>query len=80
MTSRIFPRRRPQHLDGKAAITDAAMPLVVRVFKTAADPFVGRLTYVKVLSGRPAPTPTRTTQHNVAERLGASTCGAAKSK
>jgi elongation factor G len=26
-------------------------PLVVRVFKTAADPFVGRLTYLRVLSG-----------------------------
>ncbi len=30
---------------------DPAGPLVVRVFKTAADPFVGRLTYVRVLSG-----------------------------
>ncbi|MDQ6793390.1 MAG: elongation factor G [Chloroflexota bacterium] len=26
-------------------------PLLVRVFKTAADPFVGRLTYMRVLSG-----------------------------
>ena len=26
-------------------------PLLVRVFKTAADPFVGKLTYVRVLSG-----------------------------
>src|SRR3954447_2191427 len=26
-------------------------PLVVRVFKTSADPFVGRLTYLRVLSG-----------------------------
>jgi elongation factor G len=31
---------------------DADGPLLVRVFKTAADPFVGRLTYVRVLSGR----------------------------
>ncbi len=30
---------------------DPAGPLVVRVFKTSADPFVGRLTYVRVLSG-----------------------------
>jgi elongation factor G len=29
----------------------AAGPLLVRVFKTAADPFVGRLTYLRVLSG-----------------------------
>jgi elongation factor G len=28
-----------------------AGPLLVRVFKTAADPFVGRLTYLRVLSG-----------------------------
>jgi elongation factor G len=30
---------------------DPAGPLVVRVFKTSADPFVGRLTYLRVLSG-----------------------------
>ena len=30
---------------------DAAGPVVVRVFKTTADPFVGRLTYIRVLSG-----------------------------
>ena len=30
---------------------DAAGPLIVRVFKTAADPFVGRLTFLRVLSG-----------------------------
>ena len=31
--------------------TDAAGPLVARVFKTTADPFVGRLTYIRILSG-----------------------------
>ncbi|HSL97320.1 MAG TPA: elongation factor G [Candidatus Deferrimicrobiaceae bacterium] len=30
---------------------DPSGPLLARVFKTAADPFVGRLTYVRVLSG-----------------------------
>jgi elongation factor G len=30
---------------------DPAGPLVVRVWKTAADPFVGRLTYLRVVSG-----------------------------
>jgi elongation factor G len=30
---------------------DETGPLVVRVFKTTADPFVGRLTYLRVLSG-----------------------------
>ncbi len=41
--------------DAKGAETrldvDPAGPLVVRVFKTSADPFVGRLTYMRVLSG-----------------------------
>ncbi|MDD2993804.1 MAG: elongation factor G [Pygmaiobacter sp.] len=32
-------------------ICDAAGPLAVYVFKTVADPFVGKLSYVKVLSG-----------------------------
>ncbi len=32
-------------------VADAAGPLVARVFKTTADPFVGRLTYLRVLSG-----------------------------
>ncbi len=38
---------------GKAVEVAAAAdgPLLVRVFKTAADPFVGRLTYLRVLSG-----------------------------
>jgi len=48
--------------EGPYAVTDKAGnsvevpatadgPLLVRVFKTAADPFVGRLTYLRVLSG-----------------------------
>jgi elongation factor G len=32
-------------------LPDATGPLVARVFKTTADPFVGRLTYLRVLSG-----------------------------
>ncbi|MEW6225466.1 MAG: elongation factor G [Chloroflexota bacterium] len=38
---------------GKEVKVEAAAsgPLLVRVFKTAADPFVGRLTYLRVLSG-----------------------------
>jgi len=32
-------------------VPDTAGPLVARVFKTTADPFVGRLTYIRVLSG-----------------------------
>jgi elongation factor G len=37
---------------GPVTITpDPNGPLVARVFKTAADPFVGRLTYLRILSG-----------------------------
>jgi elongation factor G len=38
---------------GKTVSTQVAAdgPLLVRAFKTAADPFVGRLTYLRVLSG-----------------------------
>ncbi len=32
-------------------VPDVTGPLVARVFKTTADPFVGRLTYLRVLSG-----------------------------
>jgi elongation factor G len=32
-------------------LPDPNGPLLVRVFKTAADPFVGRLTYLRILSG-----------------------------
>ena len=34
-----------------AVAADESGPLLVRVFKTTADPFVGRLTYLRVLSG-----------------------------
>jgi elongation factor G len=37
--------------DSVAIPADENGPLVVRVFKTTADPFVGRLTYLRVLSG-----------------------------
>ncbi|HEY3523345.1 MAG TPA: elongation factor G [Candidatus Limnocylindrales bacterium] len=37
---------------GEASLdVDPSGPLVARVFKTSADPFVGRLTYLRVLSG-----------------------------
>jgi elongation factor G len=37
---------------GEASLdVDPGGPLVARVFKTSADPFVGRLTYLRVLSG-----------------------------
>jgi len=37
--------------DGERPKADPDGPLVVRVFKTSADPYVGKLTYLRVLSG-----------------------------
>ncbi len=37
--------------DGKEIGPDPAAPLVAQVFKTTADPFVGRLTYLRIVSG-----------------------------
>src|SRR5690349_12921803 len=41
----------PKGGDAVAITPDPNGPLVARVFKTAADPFVGRLTYLRILSG-----------------------------
>jgi elongation factor G len=48
------PAVEATHPKGGDAVTitpDPNGPLVARVFKTAADPFVGRLTYLRILSG-----------------------------
>jgi elongation factor G len=66
------PIGRQHPLDGGATIeTRADGPLVAHVFKTTADPFVGRLTYMRVLSGtlRPDANPYNV-QHAATERLG----------
>ena len=41
----------PKTSDEVPVPVDPAGPLLVRVFKTAADPYVGRLTYLRVMSG-----------------------------
>jgi len=38
--------------DGKEIGPDPAAPFVAQVFKTSADPFVGRLTYFRVVAGK----------------------------
>jgi elongation factor G len=43
--------REPKTGDAVEVAPDVDGPLLVRVFKTTADPFVGRLTYLRVLSG-----------------------------
>ena len=45
------PADRPLSLEGKQLAADPAAPLAALVFKTAADPYVGRLTYFRVFSG-----------------------------
>ncbi len=45
------PADRPAAVDGQTLTADPAGPLAALVFKTAADPYVGRLTYFRVFSG-----------------------------
>ncbi len=49
--SRRSTAREPKSGDPVEVPPAADGPLLVRVFKTTADPFVGRLTYLRVLSG-----------------------------
>ena len=66
------PIDRATNVDGKELKADPAGPLVALVFKTAADPYVGRLTYFKVLSGTlKGDSHTWNTSRNVDERIGA---------
>ena len=43
--------RDPIEAGSKSLTADASAPPAVHVFKTAADPFVGKLTYMRVVSG-----------------------------
>ncbi len=45
------PCDRPVSLDGQQLTADPSKALAALVFKTAADPYVGRLTYFRVFSG-----------------------------
>jgi elongation factor G len=45
------PVDHPLQVDSKEIAADASKPLTALVFKTAADPYVGRLTYFRVFSG-----------------------------
>ncbi|HLB27314.1 MAG TPA: elongation factor G [Dehalococcoidia bacterium] len=45
------PADAPVKTNGDTLKADASAPLVALVFKTAADPYVGRLTYFRVFSG-----------------------------
>ena len=77
---------RPRRIDKGGAEVEVAPdpngPLLVRVFKTAADPFVGRLTYLRVLSGH-APLAGPRLERGAATRTSASAsccCSTARSR
>ncbi|OAI41033.1 hypothetical protein AYO38_04745 [bacterium SCGC AG-212-C10] len=56
---------------GEAILTaDNQGPLVIQVFKTAADPYVGRLTYMRVVSGTVTDSHVWNATKNADERLG----------
>jgi len=53
---RIFPSPLDRkHDDGTGLVADVNGPLAAHIFKTTADPFVGHLSFMKVLSGRLTP-------------------------
>jgi len=65
------PADAPVKTDGDTLKADASGPLVALVFKTAADPYVGRLTYFRVLSGTfKADSQAWNASRQVAERIG----------
>ncbi len=65
------PLGREHALDGGSLVTRADGPVVAQVFKTTADPFVGRLTFLRVLSGTlTADAHPHNVQRGEGERLG----------
>jgi len=65
------PADLPVKTDGDALKADSSGPLVALVFKTAADPYVGRLTYFRVFSGAfKADSQVWNAGRQVAERIG----------
>ena len=65
------PADRPLTVDGKEIVADPARPLTALVFKTTADPYVGRLSYFRVLSGTlKSDSQVWNANRNAAERIG----------
>jgi len=57
--------------DGKELQADPNGPLAAQVFKTTADPYVGKLTYLRVISGTlKADSHVWNANHNIDERVG----------
>ena len=65
------PLGREHTLEEGSVVTDPEGPLLAHVFKTTADPFVGRLSFMKVLSGTLTPDANPyNVQRATTERLG----------
>jgi len=65
------PADRPVRVDEKEIVADPTKPLVALVFKTTADPYVGRLSYFRVLSGTfKSDSQVWNANRNAAERIG----------
>lgn len=61
----------PKSEDGVEIRVDASAPLAIQVFKTAADPFVGKLSYLRVHSGVLVPESVHNVNKGLEERVGA---------
>jgi len=65
------PADRLLTVDGKELAADASKPLTALVFKTTADPYVGRLSYFRVISGAlKSDSQIWNANRNAAERVG----------
>jgi len=65
------PAERPVTVDGKELSADPSKSLAALVFKTTADPYVGRLSYFRVLSGTlKSDSQVWNANRNAAERIG----------
>ncbi len=65
------PSTKPKEHDGKEIAPDPAAPLSAFVFKTTADPYVGRINYVRVMTGTlKSDSPLRNSGNDENERIG----------
>ncbi|MGD9934568.1 MAG: elongation factor G, partial [Dehalococcoidia bacterium] len=61
----------PKTEDGVELAVDTSAPLTIQVFKTSADPFVGRLSYLRVHSGMLVPESVHNVTKDLEERVAA---------
>lgn len=65
------PAEKPKISGGEEIVADASAPMTSYVFKTTADPYVGRINYVRVMTGTlKSDMPVKNTSKDQSERLG----------